>query len=234
MSGINITLLTWFQDLLNELVNDGKIKPGTKWKHIYSSVAYDERYTNILGNPGSNPLELFWDVVDGLDQKLEAKVAVAEEAIKRYNEQFMVEDGASAEAFVFKVGPDTSEEAFLQILKADNNPGVKNLGEEEMKEIFRSVCSYFSSNIQRLMSFQMHETVLKQHADEKRRAERKLRHLQDDLRYALKKLPEPLDVNLSYEEVRGTLFVTAPRLTRYCVGCTLVRTPTRVQSAGGR
>ena len=49
---------------------------------------------------------------------------------------------------------------------------------------------------------QLHEKVLKQAADEKRRGERKLRHLQDDLRYALKKLPEPLDVNLSYEEVR--------------------------------
>ena len=43
---------------------------------------------------------------------------------------------------------------------------------------------------------------MKQAADEKRRGERKLRHLQDDLRYALKKLPEPLDINLSYEEVR--------------------------------
>ena len=46
---------------------------------------------------------------------------------------------------------------------------------------------------------------MKQAADEKRRAERKLRHLQDDLRYALKKLQEPLDINLSYEEVRGNL-----------------------------
>lgn len=146
-------LLTGFQDLLNELVNDGKIKPGTKWKYIYSSVAYDERYTSILGNPGSNPLELFWDVVDGLDQKLEAKVSVAEEAIKRHNEQFMVEDGASAEASVFTVGPNTSEEAFLQILKTDNGPEVKNLSEDEMKEIFRSVCSHFSSSILRLRSF---------------------------------------------------------------------------------
>ena len=51
---------------------------------------------------------------------------------------------------------------------------------------------------------QLHEKVIKQAADEKRRGERKLRHLQDDLRYALKKLPEPLDVNMSYEEVRGT------------------------------
>ena len=49
---------------------------------------------------------------------------------------------------------------------------------------------------------QLHEKVLKQAADEKRRGERKLRHLQDDLRYALKKLPEPLDLNMPYEDVR--------------------------------
>ena len=36
---------------------------------------------------------------------------------------------------------------------------------------------------------------------EKRRAERKQRHLQDDLRYALKKIPELHDANMSYEEV---------------------------------
>jgi len=42
---------------------------------------------------------------------------------------------------------------------------------------------------------------VKKQADEKRRAERKQRHLQDDLRYALKKLPEPLDINMSYDEI---------------------------------
>jgi hypothetical protein len=47
----------------------------------------------------------------------------------------------------------------------------------------------------------MKSLALKKQADEKRRAERKQRHLQDDLRYALKKLPEPLDISLSYEDV---------------------------------
>lgn len=47
--------------------------------------------------------------------------------------------------------------------------------------------------------------AIKQQADEKRRAERRQRHLQDDLRYALKKLPEPIDINLPYEDVRGVL-----------------------------
>jgi len=46
---------------------------------------------------------------------------------------------------------------------------------------------------------------LKKQADEKRRAERKQRHLQDDLRYAMKKLSEPLDITLKYEDVRSYL-----------------------------
>ncbi len=49
---------------------------------------------------------------------------------------------------------------------------------------------------------QLHEQILKQQSDEKRRAERRARHMQDDLRYAIKKLPEPFDINLGYDEVR--------------------------------
>lgn len=48
---------------------------------------------------------------------------------------------------------------------------------------------------------QMHEEAFKRQADERRRAERKLRHMQDDLRYAMKKLADPIDVNMGYEEV---------------------------------
>lgn len=43
---------------------------------------------------------------------------------------------------------------------------------------------------------------MKKQYEEKRRTERRQRHLQDDLRYAMKKLPEPLDITLSYEAVR--------------------------------
>ena len=47
----------------------------------------------------------------------------------------------------------------------------------------------------------MHETAVRATADERRRAERKQRHLQDDLRYALKKMQEPLDLNITFEDV---------------------------------
>ncbi len=53
----------------------------------------------------------------------------------------------------------------------------------------------------------MHDAAVKKQADEKRRAERKQRHLQDDLRYAMKKMQGVLDVGMKYEEVRAVVFV---------------------------
>jgi pre-mRNA-processing factor 40 len=47
----------------------------------------------------------------------------------------------------------------------------------------------------------MHADAAKRHEEERRRTERKQRHLQDDLRYALKKLSEPIDVDMTFEQV---------------------------------
>ncbi|KAI1796601.1 hypothetical protein LXA43DRAFT_969682 [Ganoderma leucocontextum] len=183
-----------FRESLNELVKSGEIKARTKWKEVYPSFANDNRYLDMLGNPGSNPIELFWDIVDALDQKLDTKIAIAEGAIKRYNktlEDKMKEDGdtapadgATAEPKPFEVGPETTEEEFLSIVKADSDESIKTLANEDLSEIYHS----------------LHDVAVKKQADEKRRAERKQRHLQDDLRYALKKVPELHDATLAYEE----------------------------------
>jgi hypothetical protein len=39
------------QALLQELVDEGKIKAGTKWKAVHPLFKDDERHTNILGTP---------------------------------------------------------------------------------------------------------------------------------------------------------------------------------------
>ena len=56
-------------------------------------------------------------------------------------------------------------------------------------------------NSESLIVLQLHDVAVKKQADDKRRAERKQRHLQDDLRYALKKVAELHDANLSYDDV---------------------------------
>ncbi|KAG6890015.1 hypothetical protein C0992_003360 [Termitomyces sp. T32_za158] len=174
-----------FKELLQNLVNSGKISARSKWKEVYPIFSDDERYLSMLGNPGSNPLELFWDVVDALDQELDRKIAVVEAAIERHNvkeAQRKGEDGEKDAGFV--VGPETKEEEFRSIVEANADEAVHALAKGHLTEIFTT----------------LHDAAVKKQAEEKRRAERKQRHLQDDLRYAFKKLPEPLDINLSYEE----------------------------------
>ena len=72
-------------ELLRELVESGTIKAWSKWKDVYPLFRDDERYLNLLGKPGSNPIELFWDAVDVLDQALDKKVDIVEDGIKRHN-----------------------------------------------------------------------------------------------------------------------------------------------------
>ncbi|GAA99509.1 uncharacterized protein L969DRAFT_86773 [Mixia osmundae IAM 14324] len=71
-----------FADLLLELRKEGQIKAGSKWKDVYPLFDKDTRYTDLLGNPGSNPLDLFHDVVDELDQVVEEHAAAVESALK--------------------------------------------------------------------------------------------------------------------------------------------------------
>ncbi|KAJ7576904.1 hypothetical protein C8J56DRAFT_1114320, partial [Mycena floridula] len=158
-----------FKALLHELIQAGHIKARTKWKEVYPLFSDDSRYLDMLGNPGSNQLELFWDAVDALDQKLDVKLAVVQDAIKKYNDS----KGHSAST--------EGDESFLSVLKESGSSDVEKFSKDELHIIYITV-------------------TLKKQADEKRRAERKLRHQMDDLRYALKKLPEPLDLALTFEE----------------------------------
>lgn len=53
-----------FKSLLYQLRKDGKINAGTKWQHLVPLIENDERYIEMAGKGGSNPQELFWDVVE--------------------------------------------------------------------------------------------------------------------------------------------------------------------------
>lgn len=57
-----------FKTLLDELRRDGKINAGTKWSRIVPLIENDTRYTDMAGQGGSTPQELFWDMVE--DQEL--------------------------------------------------------------------------------------------------------------------------------------------------------------------
>lgn len=96
--------MTSRQALLAELKESGRITSGTKWKEVYPLFAKDERYINMLGLPGSSPLELFWDVVDELDMELDHKVKGVEKLLNDKS---------------FEVTDKMSHEELEEIIKAD-------------------------------------------------------------------------------------------------------------------
>lgn len=146
------------QGLLQDLINEGKITARTKWKEVYPSFKTDERYFNMLGNPGSNPLELFWDAVDTLDQSLDAKIAVVEDVLRQWSPPGVevkkakvemdgdVKMGEAEKGFVVEV--NTSEGEFLKVVKNNATDAVRQLNMEDLHDVFVAVCIpclFFSS-----------------------------------------------------------------------------------------
>ncbi|KAH9479534.1 Pre-mRNA-processing protein prp40 [Psilocybe cubensis] len=179
-----------FKSLLHELIESGALKARTKWKEVYPLFRDDNRYLDMLGNPGSNPLELFWDAVDVLDQQLDTKVVIVEEAIRRHNAKLAEgtergNDNMDVDDKPFVVTPETTWGQFSLIINGEADASLNALSDEELRLVYKT----------------LHDVALKKQADEKRRYERRQRHLQDDLRYAMKKLPEPLDISLKYEDI---------------------------------
>lgn len=138
---------------MQSLVDDGKIKARTKWKDIYPLVKEDERYLKVLGNPGSNPLEMFWDAVDIMDQKLDAKLVVVDVAIENYERSKVpdkdgdvpMEDGAAPPNPRFSVEVDTTHEQFTSYLKGIQDEKLDALSAKDLAEIFRAVSASFRS-----------------------------------------------------------------------------------------
>lgn len=59
-----------FLDLLQELKAAGEIKAGAKWMNVHAKIHNDPRYIALLGQPGSTPLDLFWDMVEEEERAL--------------------------------------------------------------------------------------------------------------------------------------------------------------------
>ncbi|TVY26536.1 Pre-mRNA-processing protein [Lachnellula hyalina] len=62
-----------FLNLLRELKGAKKIRAGTKWSQIHPLIVDDERYQGMLGQSGSTPLDLFWDMVEEDERVLRSR-----------------------------------------------------------------------------------------------------------------------------------------------------------------
>ena len=62
-----------FIEALKELRDKGKLNAGSKWMNILPLVEEDPRYVAMLGQSGSTPLDLFWDMVEEEERALRGR-----------------------------------------------------------------------------------------------------------------------------------------------------------------
>ena len=77
-----------FRELLMEKVNSGELTFETKWKTFAESIKDTAEYSNLIGQEGSTPLELFSDVRDKLKELYKSNKAVLKNILKAHNIKF--------------------------------------------------------------------------------------------------------------------------------------------------
>ncbi|KAK9465884.1 hypothetical protein V1512DRAFT_276998 [Lipomyces arxii] len=108
-----------FISLLDELVENGKITADSTWTKVYPLFKDDSRFTDIVGQPGSSPLELFWDVVERLNKALRIQRDILLDLLEERK---------------FKFTHKTTYEQFEAALSGD--PRVSEIGEDVYKWTF--------------------------------------------------------------------------------------------------
>jgi pre-mRNA-processing factor 40 len=58
-----------FKELLGNLIRDGKTLPRTMWKEVYPLFKDDPRYVAMMGQAGSTPQELFWEMLHDFEMR---------------------------------------------------------------------------------------------------------------------------------------------------------------------
>ncbi|KAK9325594.1 hypothetical protein V1517DRAFT_313765 [Lipomyces orientalis] len=77
-----------FVKLLEGHIHDGKITAETRWMDIYPLIKDDGRFDNIVGQEGSTPLDLFWDMVEKINKELRIKRDILLDVLEDRHFQF--------------------------------------------------------------------------------------------------------------------------------------------------
>ncbi|WWC73273.1 uncharacterized protein I206_107239 [Kwoniella pini CBS 10737] len=80
-----------FKALLTEIQEQGHLNRLTKFKEIYPKIKVDERYNALLGLQGSNPLDLFMDHIDDLNEEIERSAEKLQRALSKEGKEIKLE-----------------------------------------------------------------------------------------------------------------------------------------------
>lgn len=168
-----------FVQVLEELHNKGYIKAGAKWTEVRPLLENKQEYIEICGQPGSTPLELFWDIVEEESRKL-----------KLQREQVI--DLITAKKFA--VNNETSFESFKEFVESSLNALNSNNKEKSENAIISP--SNLEAIFEDIKASEAKRKEMDRHADERR-----IRRLQDGLRAALHEIEPPIKPGDKWEDV---------------------------------
>ncbi|KAF9380271.1 hypothetical protein CPB97_008490 [Podila verticillata] len=111
-----------FKELLAELRSKGQLNAKTCWMQIHPLIKDDSRYQTVLGQPGSTPMELFWDLIEDLDERLYQDRKLVQDVLKNID---------------YEIVPETTFEQFAELMK--NHEKTSNLVSEDLTLIFEQL-----------------------------------------------------------------------------------------------
>ncbi|OLY83637.1 Pre-mRNA-processing factor 40-like protein [Smittium mucronatum] len=109
-----------FKELLNEHLFSAVITPVSLWQEFYPLIKDDVRYINMLGQFGSTPLDLFWDQVEDLNDKVYAQRKIIEDHLRQQLsfQKELQKNGKEYNSAVFKITPLTRLSELEEYLKS--------------------------------------------------------------------------------------------------------------------
>lgn len=160
-----------FVALLDEREKDGTLSPRSTWASFFAAIRDDERLIALAGGPGSTAQELFYDRLDELERRFSEHMRLLMPQLRRHN--VAVQDGEQWDAV----------KAAAQAHDAPDT--LRGLDELRLRELFNELVYQAGRDA--------HEG--------RRRAERRIRHYADELRFAFKRVEPPLDVAASFSDI---------------------------------
>ncbi|KAF9902086.1 hypothetical protein EC991_005292 [Linnemannia zychae] len=111
-----------FKELLTELRTTGQLNARSCWMQIHPLIKEDPRYISILGQPGSTPMELFWDLIEDLDERL-------------YQDRKMIQNVLTS--MDYQVQPETTFDKFQAVVSKQEKAA--DILTEDLKLIFEQL-----------------------------------------------------------------------------------------------
>lgn len=121
-----------FRSLLMELEKDKKVVTcRTKWKTIYPYLQNDQRYLEMVGQPGSTPMELFRDLIVKLEDEMFEDGRAIQEILK--SRKFEMTSETTLDAFREEIFKDSK----INTVKQSSIPIVYDILQEKIRKKIR-------------------------------------------------------------------------------------------------